>query len=219
MKVSGSKANKDFFAYQLYLIDRRETVTQLAEKKKKVTGAQADSIGKEIDKIDKEVKAYVDKLAKKHEKDFFGKFLVAMKEVEVPDAPKDANGKVIDSLFQYRYYRAHYFDNFDIGNPDMLRTPFYDNKLTTYLDKVVPQHPDSIAPEIDKIVAKSRASAELFRFVLVTLFNHYAQSQIMGMDAVTIYISEKYYIPEATWSGLCFYHKTKKASTYKPNHF
>ncbi len=210
MKVRGSKVNKDFFAYQLFLGDKRDKVNALVELKKKATGNKTDSISKAIEAIDKEVKQYVEKISKKHKDDFFGQFLIAMKEIEVPEAPKDANGKIIDSLFQYRFYRTHYFDNFDISNPDLLRTPFYDNKIITYLDKVVPQHPDSITPEIDKLIQKSRTTPELFRFMLVDLFNHYAQSQIMGMDAVTIYISEKYYIPEATWSDSAFITKLKK---------
>lgn len=210
MKVRSSSVNKAFFAYQVYLADQRDKVTALNDKKKKSTGTQTDSINKAIEKIDKEVKTYVEKLVKKHNDDFLGLFLISMKEVDVPEAPKDASGKITDSLFQYRYYRTHYFDNFNLSNPDLMRTPFYDTKLTTYLDKVVPQHPDSISPEIDKIISKSRTSPELFRFVLVTLLNHYIKSQIMGMDAVTIYIADKYYIPEGTWSDSTFLNNLKK---------
>jgi len=36
--------------------------------------------------------------------------------------------------------------------------------------------------------------------MLITLFNHFGRSSIMGMDAVQINIAEKYYIPESWWS-------------------
>jgi thiol-disulfide isomerase/thioredoxin len=46
--------------------------------------------------------------------------------------------------------------------------------------------------------------------MLITLFNHFAKSQIMGMDAVYIHIADKYYIPEADWSDPEFISKLKE---------
>jgi len=91
----------------------------------------------------------------------------------------------------------------------MLRTPLYEEKILTYIDKVVPQIPDSINPEIDMLIAKSRSNQELFRYMLVTLFNHYGQSQIMGFDGIALYIADKYYINEATWSDTAYIKKLK----------
>jgi len=90
-----------------------------------------------------------------------------------------------------------------------LRTPLYEDKILTYLDKVVPQTPDSINPQIDMLIAKSRTSPDLFKYVLVTLFNHYGQSQIMGFDAIALYIADKYYLKEATWSDSAYMAKLK----------
>jgi thiol-disulfide isomerase/thioredoxin len=93
----------------------------------------------------------------------------------------------------------------------MLRMPpvIYENKIINYVDKVIPQIPDSINPELDRLIAKSRTNDELFRYMLVTLFNHYAKSQIMGFDAVQVYLAEKYYIPEAKWSDTAYMSKLK----------
>jgi thiol-disulfide isomerase/thioredoxin len=205
-KVRGSKVNKDFFKYQLYLTSKRDQVNKLNELKKNTAGSRADSITNAITAIDKDVKKFVEGMIKRHKSDFMGRFLTSMKEVEVPEAPKD----VKDTLFKYHYYRNHYFDYFKLSDPDLLRTPFYETKMLTYLDKVIPQMPDSIYPEVDKVIESSRTTPELFRYVLVSLFNHYAQSNLMGMDAVTIHIAEKYYIPEATWSDSTFINKLKK---------
>jgi thiol-disulfide isomerase/thioredoxin len=140
---------------------------------------------------------------------FLSKFLLATKEIDVPDPPKDDNGNITDSLFQYQYYKKHFFDNFDVSDARLLRTPIYEDRINYYLDKVVPQIPDSINNEVDKLIEKSRSSDELFRFMLVSLFNKYAKSQIMGMDAVFVHIAEKYYIPEASWSDSAFISKLK----------
>ena len=50
------------------------------------------------------------------------------------------------------------------------------------------------------LIEGSRSDPQLFRYMLITLFNHFAKSQIMGMDNVYIHIADKYYIPEADWS-------------------
>jgi thiol-disulfide isomerase/thioredoxin len=122
-----------------------------------------------------------------------------MKEVEVPDPPKDQNGNITDSSFQYRYYKTHYFDNFDISDVRLLRTPFYEKKLLGYLEKMIVPVPDSIYKEIDYLIKKSRTDTFLFKYMLATTFNHYANSNLLGMDAIYVYIAEKYFIPEASW--------------------
>ncbi len=64
--------------------------------------------------------------------------------------------------------------------------------------------PDSIIPEVDFIIEKSMSDSTLFRYVLVTLFNHYGKSNIMGMDAVQMHIAEKYYLTRSWWSDSAF---------------
>jgi thiol-disulfide isomerase/thioredoxin len=60
------------------------------------------------------------------------------------------------------------------------------------------------------LISKSRTDPQLFRYMLITLFNYFAKSQIMGMDAVYVHIAEKYYIPEADWSDPEFIEKLKE---------
>jgi thiol-disulfide isomerase/thioredoxin len=97
----------------------------------------------------------------------------------------------------------------------MLRTPLYEEKVMTYIDKIIPQDPDSLNTAVDLLIAKSRTNTELFRYMLVTLFNHYGQSQIMGFDAVALYIADKYYIKEATWADTAYIKKLQKQVSQK----
>jgi thiol-disulfide isomerase/thioredoxin len=86
------------------------------------------------------------------------------------------------------------------------------------MEKVIPLIPDSIEKEVDMLLEKVRNNEEVFRYLLVTLFNQYASSQIMGMDAVFIHIAEKWYLPLATWSDKEFKDKlVKEISKKKPN--
>jgi thiol-disulfide isomerase/thioredoxin len=144
--------------------------------------------------------AYIEKAATDFPDLFVARFLKATLDIVVPDPPRDANGNIIDSTWQYYYFRNHYFDNFDIADPRLLRTPLYEDKVMNYLTKVVPQIPDSLIVESDKLIEKTRSDSNLFRYMLITLFNYFGKSNYMGMDAVQIHIADKYYITDSWWS-------------------
>jgi thiol-disulfide isomerase/thioredoxin len=211
IKFKNSVENQIFYDYQYFLGKKRDEVKKFQEERKNTVSEKGKTeIADKLKAIDNEVKQYKEKLKTDYPDKFVTKFIIATQDIEVPDPPRDEKGNITDSMFQYRYYRAHYFDNFDISDPRMLRTPLYEDKVITYIDKVVPQIPDSINPEVDMLIAKSRATPELFRYMLVTLFNHFGKSQIMGFDNIALYIADKYYIKEATWSDTAYIRKLKK---------
>jgi thiol-disulfide isomerase/thioredoxin len=219
VKFEGSDENRVMTEYRSLIADRSAKVGKLSERKKASTSAQQkDSITKAIDAIHKEVLAYIDKTKKENASLFFIKFVTSIEEIKVPDPPRDSQGRITDSLFQYRYYRKHYFDNFNIGDPDLLRTMYYDQKVMDYIDKVVPQMPDTLMIEIDNVMERVKNEPELFRYVLGTLYNKYASSQIMGHDGVFVHLAEKWYLPYATWSDSTFKANLKKdIAKVKPN--
>ena len=219
VKFTGSPDNQLFFEYQNLIADKREVANKLMDRKKKSTNAaQKDSITKALDKLNQEVVGYTKKTLAENPKLFFTTFLKAIQEIDVPEPPKNAQGKIIDSAFQYKYYRKHYFDNFNYTDARLLRTPLIEEKIKNYFEKVLPQIPDTLNAEIDLMLDKVKGNDELFRYLLVTLFNNYVQSQIMGMDAVFVHIAEKYYIPYATWSSKDYMDKLKKeVAKKKPN--
>jgi hypothetical protein len=217
VKFTGSPENQMFYDYQNYLADKRAEVDKLNEKRKNATGAQKDSINKTIDKVSHDVTAYGAKIINANPSFTLSAFLKSLQELEVPDPPK-VNGVITDSMFQARYYKTHYFDNLDLNDNRLLRTPTYEQKVIFYIDKVVHPMPDSLSKEADMLLEKVRNNPEVFRFMLITLFNHYASSQVMGQDAVLVHIAEKWYIPYATWSTKDFTDKLKKeVAKKKPN--
>lgn len=211
MKITGSKENEAFYRYQLFLKENRDEAMALQGALKNASGPRDSTAKKEeLDKLNARVQQHIDQEIEENRDNFFGVFLLALQEVKVPDPPLGEDGKPLDPAFQYRYYKAHYFDNFDISDVRLLRTPFYEQKLMTYIEKVAVQHPDSLIRECDMLVEASRSDPQLFRYMLITLFNHFAKSQIMGMDKVYIHLAEKYYIPEAEWSDPEFIAKLKE---------
>jgi len=199
--IKGSLDNEVFYDYLIMLDRMREKSMALRSQLRQVNNpSDSARLTGELSDINTNVEKYVEDIIKDYEGNFVSVFLKSMKQVDVPEPPRDENGSIIDSSFQAKYYKKHYFDYFDISDVRLLRTPLYENKLKTYLNKWVYPLPDSIYREVDWLIEQSRSDTLLFKYMLTTLFNHYATSKYVGMDAVYAYIGEKYYIPEASWS-------------------
>lgn len=203
IKAKGSADNSLWFAYKVFIADRGEKIEAMGKALGQLKEAgKLDSIKileQQMKDINTEVADYKNKFIKDHPKSFISKIFDASRDPEVPDAPLLPNGKK-DSLFSYRYYRAHYWDMYDFSDDRLLRTPIYHAKLDQYLTKVVPQFPDTLISEIGVIIDKSKANKEVFKYTVWYLTHYYETSQVMGMDAVFVSIVDKVYVPgDAFW--------------------
>ncbi len=202
MKIKGSEENTQFRNFQLFMSDLRTSAQELQQNLQAAeTDEEKESISQKLKTVNKERIRYIDSIASAYPDIFVSKFLKATVDIQVPDPPKDQQGNITDPAWQYRYYKKHYFDNFDFSDPRLLRTPLYEGKIMNYISKVIPQIPDSIIPETDMLIESTRHDSSLFRYMLITLFNHFGNSQIMGMDAVQVHIAEKFYITDSWWSN------------------
>jgi len=204
---TGSQDNKLFYEYKKYLSRMRDKQAEINEEYTSASN-ESDSlkITKKLEKLSDEMQLSVEKMINENAGSFFATFLEAMKENRAPEEILVGTQREKDSI-QYMYYKAHYFDHFDLSDIRLLHTPLYEPKIKTYINKVVPQHPDSLIVAVDELIEKSRSDEAIFRYMLITLFNNYAESKLMGMDKVYFHIAEKYYIPEATWSNAEFIEK------------
>lgn len=204
LTIKGSMENVVFLDFQKFMVTLRRQADSLTKMLKGTDPKTRTEISAQLKNINDIRIARINSVKKQHPDLFVADFLMATLDITVPDPPKDENGNVKDSTWQYYYYRNHYFDNFNISDPRLLRTPLYEDKIMNYLTKVIPQVPDSLIPAIDFLIEKSKADSNLFRYMLITLFNYYGKSNIMGMDAVQVHIAEKYYLPESWWSDTKF---------------
>ena len=202
MVINGSNENELFYGDLTFLREQRAKATSLQEKIK----AAGDDKGKaapfqeELSGLDKVVKDYRKKLIEENPDFLYGKVIKSMEEPKVPEAPVDEFG-VKDSLFPFRYYRAHFFDNLDFNDERMLRTPVFFSKIDRYLEQLTYKHPDSINTSIDYIISKADKDKDVFQFLVVNLLNKYANSKIMGMDGVYVHMVEQYYMSgKAFWT-------------------
>jgi thiol-disulfide isomerase/thioredoxin len=143
--------------------------------------------------VDKDVKNKRNEVITANPNLFYSKLLRAMKDIEVPDAPKDANGKIIDSSWQWRFYKSHFWDNLDLKDERLLRCPVFHNKLKTFMTQTIVQSPDSIIAGGEELLGKTDKKNEMYRYVLTYIFNEAANSKVMCFDAVYVHFGEAYF--------------------------
>jgi thiol-disulfide isomerase/thioredoxin len=201
MKVKGSKDNEIFYDYLRWISIRGKQAEEL--KKELDANKSNPSKSKEIkDKqtaIDAEVKQYKNDIIAKHPAMLLSAIFKASTEPDVPEPPKNADGS-IDSLFRYRYFRAHYFDNINMKDDRLLRTPVFAPKIKQYVERIIPQHPDSICAGAKKMIDLTDEKSDIFKYLVFYITNTYEKSNIMGMDAVFVCMAEQYYLSgKAFW--------------------
>ncbi|GHU86259.1 hypothetical protein FACS1894153_2980 [Bacteroidia bacterium] len=119
----------------------------------------------------------------------------SQKDVEVPLAPETITDEREKSEWRYNYYINHYFDNINLQDDRLIRTPMYDQRLKNYIEKVLPPHPDSIKYALERVIEKTRGCDELFKYTVWYAVDYYQRSQIIGYDAIWVYLAKKYYLP------------------------
>jgi len=196
MVVKGDEDNALFFENMRYNIERNKEAepffkivrdTTLNNDQKK--GAK-DALGKINDKV----MARQDSLLKIYPTTLTARILKVNTDIKVPEAPLLENGK-IDSTFQYKYYKQHYFDNMDLADDALIRMPntIYWDKAKEYLDKLFIQHPDTLTKAIDAMVAIAKKNKETYKYLVWKCIGYYQDHSIMGLDEVYVNLYDKYF--------------------------
>ncbi len=186
-KFTGSKDNDLFYNYMKFLSKKRGEAEAAGELRKR------DSIAatKKLELLDKEVKAYQSDLIKNNPKSVSALLIKTAVEVETPLFP-EITDKEKNEFARYVYYKEHFFDNFEMGNSAILRTPVLGQRIDTYLEKLTPQHPDSISESLDRVLDLLKPNKEAFQFYFVQYLNKYIKSNVVGFDAVHVHLTKKY---------------------------
>jgi len=196
MKVTGDEDNRLFFENMVYNGARHKEAEPFIKVMRDSTlnDVQKKEAREGFKKINDKVLAYQAELVTKHPTTLTAKILKSTQEIIIPDPPKKADG-TIDSSFQFRYYRDHYFDNFDVSDEVNLHLPrpVYKDKVYDYLDRLFVQHPDSITKEIKKLVLKSQKNQETYKYMVWICLGHYQTPKIMGLDEVYVNLVDIYF--------------------------
>lgn len=146
------------------------------------------------DKLIKERKAYLEKLAAEHPNSFFTHFKLAGQNPDL-QYPKKADG-TLDTVAQTILYREAYWKNTDISDERLLHTPVIVNKLKTYITQLVSQRPDSVIKYMVPLIEKAKANPECFKFVVNWLAIQYEKPAVMGGEKILVYLVDNYFKDE-----------------------
>ncbi len=150
--------------------------------------------------LSKELTGYRTDYLKKYPNTLLANIFNALKVPDVPEGDHKLADGTEDKEFAYRYYKSHYWDDFNFSDDRLINTPVFDGRLEEYFSKLVLQNPDSIQKEGDILLAKAEGSKELFKYTLWWLTRYTEQSKVMGMDAAFVYFVENYHMKgKATW--------------------
>lgn len=132
-------------------------------------------------------------------KGLFTAILKAQKDVPLPEQKLKPDGTP-DRQALYNQYLKDYWQNIDLTDERLLRTPVYHQKLNHFFNSVVIQTPDSIISAADKLIEKTRPNDEMFKYTVWYVMNLSEKSKLMGMDALFVHMAENYYLTgDAFW--------------------
>jgi len=194
--VTGSTENTVFFDFDKYAIGPGQKKRELiAEFKAAESPEQKQELREAIHKIDEDVDAQRKLVVKNNPNTFSAKLFNAVIDIEIPENLKnDTTGK------RYTYFKNHYWDNIDLSDDGMIRTPIFKSKLEYFIGKVI--QPDTLILAIDALVDRiEKAGAmELYKYVVWWNTNHHEESKLMCMDKVLHHMAKKYYC-----AGKCYW--------------
>ena len=195
MKVKSSKDNELFYDYLKWISVKGKLMDGFRKDYEAAKGDEAKQkeIRERQQAVDKEVKDYKTRFIAEHPDMMLSKIFKASWEPEVPEIPTLANGRK-DSTFAYRYFKGHFFDQLDMKDDRLIRTPVFAGKIKQYLEKLTPQVPDSINAAAKLILDQTDENSEIFKYLVYYITNTYEKSDIMGMDAVFVYMARNYYL-------------------------
>jgi thiol-disulfide isomerase/thioredoxin len=196
MKVTGDLDNTLFFQNMAFNAERhKEAEPHIAVLKDSTASEDKKKAAREqFNKVNEKVMAYQKEIIAKHPDLLVTAILKANQPIDIPEPPKKPD-VTIDSTFQLKWYRQHFFDNFDLGNEAFLRMPrpIYMEKVNEYLDKLYVPDADTLLKAIEKIIPMAKKNQETYKFLTWNLLIKYQQPEIMGLDAVYVAIYDKYF--------------------------
>jgi thiol-disulfide isomerase/thioredoxin len=205
LKFTGSDENNAFVAYQKKWGSLQQRSSSNLKRLQSNKGNQ-DSVRILNEKqriLEAEMKSYLRKISDENKNNLLGILVKSLIPIDIPEfnlKPGTHNPDSVRWVMRYNYNKDHFFDNIDLKDDRLIRTPILQARLDAFFSNVVIQSADSINREIDKIIKKCESNPKMFQFISVYLFNHFRESEIMGHDAVLVKIADDIYLSgKADW--------------------
>ena len=191
LKFKGSPLNTDFNKYIDFISENRLKADSIGHLiKQQENNADISKLKSQLESIDKSVKSRQNQIIKDQPNSILSLLIKWTLDVEVPEfvgTEEEKNEKA------FYHYKSHYFDFADFQDDRSVRLPLFHSKLERFMQKLTVQIPDSINSSLDYILSKCKVGTDLFKYVLSTQLNTFANSKYVGMDAVYVHLVEEYY--------------------------
>jgi thiol-disulfide isomerase/thioredoxin len=212
LKFTGSTEN-DLFTEYTRFIGPKASAIEVARKQMETTTNEAEKKKwqAEMEKNSGEINKFRLDVISKHPESMLALLFKTMQEVPLPAEHQNPKTRQ-DSINQYYFSKAHYWDNFDFMDGRLVRTPIFENKLKSYINNWVVPDADSIIYEMNWMMALGRNDPEMSRFLVSYFIDNYMYPKIMGHDKVFLHAFEKYVAndnPTTSWLN----EKQRKAIT------
>ncbi len=196
MKVTGDIDNKLFFENMIYNMERHMEAEPYIKtiQDSTLSEDQKKEAREHFMKINEKVLAYQDEVIKAHPLTLTARIFKANKPIKIPDPPKRADGS-IDSTFQLKWYREHFFDHFDLADDALIRLPrpIYQEKINEYLDKLYAPQADTLEKALTKVIAKAKKNQETYKYAVWVAVLKFQNPEIMGLDEVFVHLNDTYF--------------------------
>ncbi len=203
MKIKVSAENTIFYDYVHFLSDKRNSIKPFESQLKDFEGSpeEKEVLIHKLKAVNLEVEAEQNRIVTEYPNYLVAKYIYMSMPIIVPEAPKDANGVIIDSLYQRHYYVSHFFDHFDFSDDRIVRDAIFETKLDEFFTKVVYPLADSINVQFDRLISRTNGKDDIFKFIVHYAASMFEREKVMGMDAVFVHTVEEYYMTDrAFWA-------------------
>ena len=182
LKCTGSKENELYFEYERFFADKdAEFLGYINEAKGKSKSDSAAFIAEKIKKLQEDLKKFDPVFKEKIKGTLVEEFFAIKSEQQATDIPKASNGRP-DSLYQYFWYKNHFWDGVNMSSDFAIHTPHLDDKVKRYFEQVIVQHPDTAIKEISYVMRKCKPGSLTFQMLLGHFTYKYETNKTMTFD-------------------------------------
>ncbi len=189
----GSMDNEIFYENMTYIGGKKKEAEMLTKVLDSLSSpTEKANVQGQVEGLGKGVIAYQKTLVAKGDGLLSGALIASGITEELPEFSGTDDERQVQ---RYRHFKKHYWDNLDLGDPRMLLTPqnMMFDRVNYYIDKLTPQHPDSIIISLDLLLSQMEPAEETYKFFLIKFINDYAAPKFVGLDKVFVHLADTYY--------------------------
>ncbi|MEX1240807.1 MAG: thioredoxin-like domain-containing protein [Cyclobacteriaceae bacterium] len=196
MKVTGDIDNRLFFENMIFNMDRHQEAEPFIKiiQDSTLSEDQKKEARENFMKINEKVLSYQDNVIRQYPATLTARIFKSGKPIKIPDPPKNADGST-DSTFQLKWYREHFFDNFDLADDALIRMPrpIYQEKIHEYVDKLYVPQADTLKKALSRVIARAKKNQETYKYAVWVAMLKYQNPEIMGLDEVYVHLNDTYF--------------------------